>query len=241
MINDGDRILLTGQGREYFVRAGKGTLSTDLGVLDLALLVGTEPGGIVTTHRGTEFRVLAPRPPDFFRHASRSGAPMLPKDIGTVIAYTGMNSRDRVLDAGTGSGIAAIYFGGIAREVDTYENRPSFARLAEENIRDARLENVRVIAGDVLGAEGTYDIVHYDLTIAPEHIAHAHTLLKAGGFLACYTPFLEYMTVVMDEAASRFSEVHAYECLEREMTRSARGTRPSTRVGHSGYITLARK
>ena len=42
---------------------------------------------------------------------------MLPKDIGLVIAYTGMNRHDEVLDAGTGSGIAAIYFVGIAAHV----------------------------------------------------------------------------------------------------------------------------
>lgn len=52
---------------------------------------------------------------------------MLPRDIGMVIAHTGMNRNDNVLDAGTGSGIAAIYFGGIARHVVTYEKRADFA------------------------------------------------------------------------------------------------------------------
>ena len=63
---------------------------------------------------------------------------MLPKDIGLVIAYTGMNRHDVVLDAGTGSGIAAIYFGGIAAHVKTYEVRPDFSALALKNIREAK-------------------------------------------------------------------------------------------------------
>jgi tRNA (adenine57-N1/adenine58-N1)-methyltransferase len=241
MIEEGSRVLLTAEGREYFVRAGRGTLSTDWGTVDLSLLAGTEPGSRIATHLGREFLVIAPRPTDYFRHASRSGAPMLPKDIGMVIAYTGMNRNDTVLDAGTGSGIASIYFGGIARHVDTYEERAAFAALAEKNIADAGCGNVTVVAGDVLEAHGEYDIVHFDLALRKDHIEHAHALLRSGGYLACYTPFIEQMALVLDTAGTIFREVNAFECIEREMTRSARGTRPSTRVGHSGYITIARR
>ncbi|TAJ43657.1 methyltransferase domain-containing protein [Methanofollis fontis] len=241
MIEAGERLVLVSGTREYYVRAGEGTLSTDLGILDLAALVGGDYGDIVATHLGTEFVVRRPRPTDFFSHASRTGAPMLPKDIGMVIAYTGMNREDTVLDAGTGSGIAAIYFGSIARCVVTCEVRPEFARKAEANIRDAGLDNVEVRACDVLEVEGLFDVVHLDLPVRAEHLAHAHRLLRSGGYCACYTPFLEQMSVAYDAAANLFSEVHTYECMEREMTRGSRGTRPSTRVGHSGYITIARR
>ena len=166
---------------------------------------------------------------------------MLPKDIGQVIGYTGMNRRDVVLDAGAGSGITAIYFGGVAASVTTYEIRPDFARVAESNIRDAGLSNVEVIAGDVLLSTGEFDIVNLDMLIEQSHVIHAHSVLRPGGYLACYTPFIEHMSRVLDSATGLFSEVHAMECIEREMTRSQRGTRPSTRVCHSGYVTIARK
>lgn len=241
MFEQGERVLLVGGGRTFFVRAGTGSFSTDQGVLDLDALLQASPGDTVTTHTGQDFRALAPRATDFFSRASRSGAPMLPKDIGLVVAYTGMNSRDAVLDAGTGSGIAAIYFGGVAGTVRTYEIRPEFAQLAEKNIRDARLSNVEVICGDVAGADGVYDVVHFDLSINAGHVHHAHSLLRHGGYLACYTPFLEQLFTVMDAAGEIFSDVQAHECIEREMTRGARGSRPSTRICHSGYLTIARK
>ena len=241
MIEPDDRVLLVGEGREYYVRAGAGTLSTDKGQVDLALLVGASAGDPITSHTGARFIVRIPRPTDFFTHAKRSGAPMLPKDIGLVIACTGMNRNDTVLDAGTGSGIAAIYFGGIARRVTSYEIREEFAALAKKNLLDARLANVEVVAGDVLSADGRYDIVHLDMQIEPAHVEHAFNLLNAGGYFACYTPFLEQMAVVVDCAQPRFSEVHTHELIEREMTRSKRGTRPSTSVCHSGYVTVARK
>jgi tRNA (adenine57-N1/adenine58-N1)-methyltransferase len=241
MIQQNDRVLLVGQGREYWVRAGPGTFSTDKGQVDLAFLVGTNAGDTVTSHSGSVFTVRLPRPTDFFTHGKRSGAPMLPKDIGLVIAYTGMNSRDDVLDAGTGSGISAIYFGGVAKTVKTYEIRPEFSALAQKNFAEAKLNNVEAIVADFLEASGTFDVVHLDMQITPEHVAHAHRLLKPGGYLACYTPFLEQMAIVVDAATDLFSEVHTHELIEREMTRSKRGTRPSTSVCHSGYVTIARK
>jgi len=241
MFEPGERVLLVGGGRTFFVRAGTGSFSTDRGVLDLDSLLCLSPGDTITTHSGQDFRALSPRAPDFFSRASRSGAPMLPKDIGLAIAFSGMNSRDEVLDAGTGSGIAAIYFGGIAKRVTTYEIRPEFAKTAEKNIRDAKLTNVEVVCGDVLEATGTYDIVHLDLSMTAEHVTHAHTLLCEGGYLICYTPFLEHLFIVMDTAGGLFTEVQSHECIEREITRTARGSRPSTRICHSGYLTVARK
>jgi tRNA (adenine57-N1/adenine58-N1)-methyltransferase len=92
-----------------------------------------------------------------------------------------------------------------------------------------------------MAAEGIYDVVHLDLQIQPEYVTHAFSLLRAGGYLACYTPFLEQMAIVVDAATDLFSEVHTHELIEREMTRSKRGTRPSTSVCHSGYVTIARK
>jgi tRNA (adenine57-N1/adenine58-N1)-methyltransferase len=241
MIEPNDRVLLVGKGREYYVRAGTGTLSTDKGQFDLSSLVGASAGDMLATHTGAQFTVRIPRPADFFTHARRSGAPMLPKDIGLVIASTGMNKRDTVLDAGTGTGIAAIYFGGIALRVKSYEIREEFAALARKNILDARLDNIVVVSGDVLLADGRYDVVHLDMQIESAHIEHAYNLLNSGGYLACYTPFLEQMAIVADSAEERFSEVHTHELIEREMTRSKRGTRPSTSVCHSGYVTIARK
>jgi len=241
MIEPGDRVLLVGEGREFFVKAGPGTLGTDKGQLDLNQLVGASGGDTVTTHNGSQFTIRIPRPTDFFAYGRRSGAPMLPKDIGLVIAYTGMNHNDDVLDAGTGSGIAAIYFGGVAKMVRTYEVRPEFSTLAMKNIAEAKLTNVEAVAADFLAAEGVFDVVHLDLQIQPEHVVHAHSLLRSGGYLACYTPFLEQMAIVVDAATGLFREVHTHELIEREMTRSKRGTRPSTSVSHSGYVTIARK
>ena len=239
-----NRVLIRGNGREYYVRAGAGKLSTDLGMIDLTEAAALENGDTILTHLGKPFTVLLPRPTDFFTHGKRTGAPMMPKDIGMVTAYTGTSHRDRVLDAGTGSGIAAIYFGGIADTVVTCEAREDFSRTAAGNIQDAGLTNVECRACNVLDvSDGPFDIVHLDMMIEPCHIEHAYTLLRTGGYFATYTPFLEQTFTVMDTARRLFGEdnVQTFECMERELTRSNRGTRPSTRVSHTGYLTICRK
>ena len=241
MIEKGDRIVFFGSKRSFFARAGTGTLATDFGLIDLDSVVGGSPGDQVRTQSGDIFTLHFPRPVDFFATAQRSGAPMLPRDIGLVIGLTGMNRRDRVLDAGTGTGICAFFFSGIAASVVTYERRREFHERACQNLTEAGATNVELICGDVREASGSFDVVHLDLLLEPEYIIHAYSLLTPGGFLAGYTPFIEQMGLLYDTASELFTEVTSHECIAREMDRSERGTRPSTRVGHSGFITIARK
>jgi tRNA (adenine57-N1/adenine58-N1)-methyltransferase len=241
MIEPSDRVIISGYGKAWFVRATDGKIGTDIGLVDLQQLIGREPGEVITTHTGKELVIRLPRATDFFEYAKRSGAPMLPRDIGLVIGLTGMNKNDRVLDAGTGSGIAAIFFSGIAREVVSYERKEESADLARMTVRDADISNLHIVTGDILRESGKFDIVHLDLGLTPEHVRHAHALLIPGGYLACYSPFFEQMACACDTGQGLFKEIGSYECIMRDIDRSDRGTRPSTRICHSGYITILRK
>ena len=149
MIADGDRVILSGRGKVYFARAGEGSLGTDLGMVDLSLLTGKMPGDVIKTRPGKELVIRLPRATDFFEQAKRSGAPMLPRDIGLVIGLTGMNKNDHVLDAGTGSGVAAVFFAGVAGKVTTCERREEFFRLAMENIKETGLSNIEILNKDL--------------------------------------------------------------------------------------------
>lgn len=236
-------LLLRHEEREFLVSVDEEELHTDLGVVDLR---GLEPGTQVETHLGARFDVLRPRAPDFFRHAKRTGAPLMPKDIGLIIAHTGLNKNDVVLDAGTGSGILATYLGEIAHQVISYERREDFARVARENIQLAGLDNVEVRCGDVIEAmqeiEESFDVITLDLGDAHRAVGHARGVLRPGGYLAVYSPFFEQakaIRVAVDEEG--YEQVRTVECVEHDLDVGRRGTRPSTRVAHTGWITLARR
>ncbi|KCZ73511.1 tRNA(1-methyladenosine) methyltransferase-like methyltransferase [Candidatus Methanoperedens nitroreducens] len=234
-----------GKVKEYFAMP-EGELHTDLGVIKLEELRTKSFGDRITSHLGIEFVIQKPRAPDLFAHAKRSGAPMMPKDIGVIISNTGLCSSDYVLDAGTGSGILAIYLGGIAKKVISYEIRDEFIGIAQQNMDLAGLSNVELRHGDIVAEiqklDERFDVITLDTGDAPAVIPHIPRVIYSGGFLAVYSPFFEQTKEIRDALGKTdFTEVRTIETLEREISFTERGTRPATaRVGHTGFITIAR-
>jgi tRNA (adenine57-N1/adenine58-N1)-methyltransferase len=232
--------------REYLLAPGE-TLETDLGVLEVPQDV--EPGDVVETHLGTAFTVRKLRGPDLFNHFERTGAPMMPRDIGLVIGRTGIQNGDRVLDAGTGTGVLAGYLGRIGASVTTFERDPDFAAVARENMTLAGVSDaVTVRSGDIteklsaLTAGDPFDVLTLDTPDAAAVVAQAPDLLAPGGSLAVYSPFVEQAREAVQTAREAgLANVEAVETIQREMDVGERGTRPSTHgVGHTGYLTFAR-
>ncbi len=245
VVADKSLVLLKGKKREYLVEASDKKFHTDHGILDLGELREKTFGGTLMTHLGYEYAIIKPRAPDFFRHCKRTGAPMMPKDIGIILAYTGLCPEDNVLDAGTGSGILAIYLGTIAKKVVTYERNGEFVKIARKNIEAAGLRNVELRHADIVSEvphlKKNFNLITLDMKDAAMVIPHIKKVLKPGGFLATYSPFFE-QTEDIRVAIERegFSEVQTLECVERNLDFTKRGTRPSTRVAHTGFITIAR-
>jgi tRNA (adenine57-N1/adenine58-N1)-methyltransferase len=235
-----------GKVREFIVNVSEDEFHTDFGIIDLSVLMNKVPGDTVVSHMGQEFTIQRPRMPDFFNHAKRSGAPMMPKDIGPIIAYTGLNRNDTVLDAGTGSGVLAMYLGSIARRVLSYEIREDFAQIARQNVLSAGLDNVEVRCGNIVeeipSLNESFDVVTLDTQDSGYVIPHVRKVLSPGGFLVTYSPFFEQTKDIREAiAAANFYDVRTMEFSEREISFSDRGTRPATaRVGHTGFITIAR-
>ena len=240
-------LLLVGEGREYLREPGA-RLETDLGVLDVP--EDAASGDTLETHLGTAFEVRELRGPDLFHHFERTGAPMLPRDVGLVMGHTGVAAGDRVLDAGTGTGVLAAALGRAGASVVTYEQDPDFAMVARENMTlagvgaDATGGNVEVRAGDVLDdidALERFDLLTLDTADAPAVVEHAPDLLVSGGFVAVYSPFVESAREVVETLATVGLDCETYETIQREMDFDERGTRPSTAgVGHTGYLVFAR-
>lgn len=232
--------------REFIVKVSEEQLHTDFGIIELSSLLDKQPGDKVFSHKGQEFIIQRPKMPDFFSHAKRTGAPMMPKDIGMIIAYTGLCKNDVVLDAGTGSGILTMYLGSIAKRVVTYEVREDFVQVARQNVENAGLDNVELRCGDIVGEilniGEKFDVVTLDTQNTKDVIPNVKRVLHPGGFLATYSPFFEQTKEIRDALdAAGFYEVITMECTEREISFSSRGTRPSTtKVGHTGFITIAR-
>ncbi|UHH12615.1 tRNA (adenine-N1)-methyltransferase [Halobacterium litoreum] len=237
-------MLLVRGDREFLVAPGE-ELHTDLGVVEAP--EDPEPGQVVETHLGEPFTVRKLRGPDLFNHFERTGAPMMPKDIGLIVGHTGACREDRVLDAGTGTGVLAAYLGRLGASVVTYEQKSEFAEVARENMELAEVaDSVEVRAGDVtedLDSLGEFDLLTLDTQDAPDVVARADDLLVSGGYVAVYSPFVENARDAAQAARDAgLANVESMETIQREMDFDDRGSRPSTAgVGHTGYLLFARK
>jgi tRNA (adenine57-N1/adenine58-N1)-methyltransferase len=243
-------VLLVHGDREYLREPGE-ELQTDLGVLDVPEDV--EPGETLETHLGEPFEVRRLRGPDLFNHFERTGAPMMPRDVGLIVGHTGICAGDRVLDAGTGTGVLSAYLGRMGADVTTFERDPEFADVARENMELADVADaVDVRVGDVteeldeLGGSddsGAFDVLTLDTEDAPAVVARAPELLVRGGFVAVYSPFVEHTREVVEAAREAgLADVETLETIQRRMDFDERGSRPSTAgVGHTGYLTFARR
>ncbi|WP_142856922.1 tRNA (adenine-N1)-methyltransferase [Salinigranum halophilum] len=238
------RLLFVHDDREYLLAPGA-EFGTDLGVIEVPEDVA--PGDTVETHLGTEFVAREPRGPDLFDHFERTGAPMMPRDIGLVMGHTGVSRGDRVLDAGTGTGVLAAYLGRTGADVVSYERDPDFADVARENMALAGVaENVEVRTGDLTDDldtfEREFDLLTLDTEDAPTAVGRAPDLLVSGGFVAVYSPFVEgTRDAHLAAREAGLSEVETFETIQRRMDFGERGSRPSTAgVGHTGYLLFGR-
>jgi tRNA (adenine57-N1/adenine58-N1)-methyltransferase len=233
--------------REFLLAPGE-EQGTDIGGLEIP--ADATPGDVVETHLGEPFTLRALRGPDLFDHMTRTGAPMMPSDIGLVLGHTGVSREDRILDAGTGTGVLAVYMGRTGASVTTYEADPEFADVARENVKMAGVsDHVTVHAGDItdqlndLGRGEPFDVLTLDTQDAPAVVARAPELLSPGGYVTVYSPFVEgAKDAALAAHEAGLVAVETLETIQRRMDFDDRGSRPSTAgVGHTGYLMFARR
>ena len=215
------------RGKKYLIKEDR-EFQTDLGIIKKEQMERATIGDTIITHLNKEFKIQ--------------------KDIGTVLARTGLGSGDRVIDAGTGAGAIALNFGNVVGEkgkVFTYEIREDFAEVAKKNIDDFGIKNIEVKNQNIKDGidEEEIDLVFLDLPKPFEIFEDVKKALRLGGWLAVYAPYIDQAETAYRIAKKLgFRDLTILETLEREMEIRPQGTRPKTRmVGHSGYLVFARK
>ncbi|WP_224425072.1 tRNA (adenine-N1)-methyltransferase [Methanobrevibacter sp. TMH8] len=241
-------IIMDERGKKYLIDQ-KSEFQSDLGIISQEDIAKAEVGQSLITHLDKEFKVIKPNVNDFIDLMDRRCSILIQKDIGTVVAKTGLGSGSRVVDAGTGAGAIALNFGNIVgREgnVYSYEIREDFAEVAKKNIVSFGLDNIIEIKNKDIKTgidEEKIDLVFLDLTKPYEIFENVYECLNLGGYLAVYAPYIDQIETSYRVAKKLgFNDLSIIETLEREIEVRTQGTRPKTRmVGHSGYLMFGRK
>jgi tRNA (adenine57-N1/adenine58-N1)-methyltransferase catalytic subunit len=202
-------------------------------------------GSEVLTSTGKKLVLLSPSFIDKYAKIRRMPQIIPLKDMGSIIALTGIGSKSKVVDAGTGSGAAACFLANIVKEVTSYEIREDFIKVAEENVAYLGLNNVTLKNQDVTKGieEKNVDLVLFDLPNPWDGVEAAATALKCGGFIVSYSPTVPQVIDFVDKVrAAGFANIRTIELIERDWESEGRKTRPlSQQIGHSGFLTFARK
>jgi len=238
------KIAISKDGKKYYIRDISKDYHTNEGFIKKEFL--SKNNSIVKTNTGIEIYILDPSFIDLYRKIKRLPQIIPLKDIGAIIANTGINKNSLVVDGGTGSGALAIFLSNIVKQVISYEIRDDFIKVADENIKLLKIKNLKIKKKDISQGidEKNLNLITLDIPKPWEILEHAENSLKLGGFLVSYSPTIVQTADLVNAISKHKKLMHikTIEILEREWEIEERKVRPKSRMmAHSGFLTFIRK
>ncbi len=183
-----------------------------------------------------------------FDNLKRLPQVVLPKDASLILAYTGIPTDAKIVDAGSGSGFLSIFLGYYCQKgkITTYEKNPEFAKVVQGNVKITGLKNIEVKNKNILESgieEDNLDLITLDMKDCEKIVPEAYKKLNKDGWLAIYSPHIEQVIKVLEEMKrSKFKEIKTVENIVREWQSEYRYTRPKTQgIMHTGWLTFGKK
>lgn len=242
------KMIVDRKNRKYIVHDEE--FHTEKGVIPKEDIINAKAGDELQTHMGKKYRVINPNINDYIELMKRKCSILLPQDLGLIVGFTAIGNGSKIVESGTGAGSSLLFFANIVGSegsVSSYEIREDFVEVIKENVAGCDFDNITLHHQDV--TEGfkeendSTDLVFLDLPYPEDVVEDSYRILKVGGFIAIYTPYVEQFQKVHKQLEkSGFKHVKIREGNVRELEIKNNKTRPSSRLaGHTGYITFARK
>lgn len=247
----GDLVLIIdNKGRRYmFTLDVDGEFHCHAGVLSHNEIINQEPGTLVTTSKGRQFRTLSPTLSDYVVKMPRGAQIIYPKDHGTIITFADIFPGAHVLESGVGSGslsISLLRAIGPTGSLVGYDIREDFAAKAQRNVHRFMGEDLpwRVDVRDIYEGidETDLDRIVLDLPEPWNVIDHAEKALVPGGMMISYVPSITQAAQLRERMEhSQFGMAQTFETLLRGWHIEGQAVRPDHRmVAHTGFLTIAR-
>jgi tRNA (adenine57-N1/adenine58-N1)-methyltransferase len=230
-------------GQKFLVKEIDDDFHTQYGIIPASEFKGNKE--MLTSTKKEKFLLLNPTFPDLWENLVRGPQVMLPKDIGFIIAKTGINKNSKIVDAGGGSGSLCFHLANICKEITVYEINPEHLGILQKNKQIFNLTNISLRQDDIYKGidETELDLLTLDLAEPWRVIPHAEKALKTGAFLVTYLPNLTQVQQFIDNARrSQLQIIETIELLERKWKIEDKILRPEFEMlGHTGFLTFCRK
>jgi tRNA (adenine57-N1/adenine58-N1)-methyltransferase catalytic subunit len=229
-------------GKKFFVKQLDDNFHTQFGVIALKDIKTT---GKVKSNKGDNFFLIEPTFTDLWENLNRGPQVMLPKDIGIIIAKTGVNKNSKIVDAGGGSGSLCLSLANLCKEITVYEINPEHYDVIAKNVKLFGANNLNLKQEDVYNGieEKELDLLTLDLPEPWKVIAHAEKALKMGAHLVVYLPNLGQVKKFIDFAKkTSINVMETLELIERKWKIEDKIMRPEFQMlGHTGFLIFCRR
>ena len=253
VIRQGSPVLFQyNQTKKWLVKiSGDQTLHTHIGAIRHADAIGKRYGSRIVTNKEKYLYLLRPTTYDYIMKIRHGTQIVYPKDIGYILARSGLEGGQTVVEIGTGSGALTTALAGVVRprgRVHTFDVDERFIKIAEKNVRRAGLSKYVVqYTMDVREADEPpvtdADLAIIDLGDPWSMVPHVRRMLRDSGSLFAICPTmnqLEKLAAALTE--NEFTDIECSERILRTIEAREGKTRHSFQgIGHTAYLCYSRK
>lgn len=255
-INDNDLIFLVlDERRKWLIKVKSGAeFHTHKGIIYFQDIIGKPYGSVIFSKphesQGYKFYLLRPLPSDYVQYIRRKTQIIYPEDAGLILIYTGIGPGSKVIEAGCGSGALTCILANYVQpdgHIYSYDINQNHIKRATKNIEKAELQDFATIQyGDILNDNFEHiemDSAVLDMPQPWKAIEKVKKYLKLSGTLVSFSPTIEQVKkTTFSLKNNQFFDIKTFELIKREIQVKENATRPMSRmVGHTGYMTFARK
>jgi tRNA (adenine57-N1/adenine58-N1)-methyltransferase catalytic subunit len=238
-----DRIVIVADDKMYFVENLDKDFHCSDGVFSKDDLKNSNM--IIKSNTNKEFFIIDADFIDSFKGIKKLAQTIPLKDLGFILAETGLNKNSVVVDAGAGSGASACFLARHVKRVYSYDINQSNLNQAKNNAEYFEIKNIIFKIADVYTKipNKNVDLILLDLPEPWNAVDSAFRALKPGGFLIVYCPQITQSQELVNTASqSNFLHLKTVEIVERDWKIEGQIVRPrSLSTIHSGFITVMRK
>ena len=222
---------------------------THLGIIDVSSIIGMEYGSAIRTTEGKLIFLMEPTIHDFIMKSERKTQIVYPKDLGYIVARTGLKNGSKVLEVGTGSGALATFMASIVKpegHIYSFDVNSEFMEMAKRNLEKAGMAKyVTMHQHDPhQGVDiRNVDVAAVDLGDPWTVVDQVHDALKGGGAFVAICPTMNQIERTAAQLKkSGYADIDCVELMIRNIEAREGMTRPSMRmIGHTTYLVFARK